>query len=295
LPPGYNGPNTPSYGLTDPTQPPTPDPTMQAGPQVGVLVYLLPYVEQDNVYKLFFTGDEPVPADYLAIANTETSPWWWYSSALQASLSYIPTFMCPQDDPNVSPAAGIGVMLHAYFDPNASTAGMYYGWFSPDTALPETALTANDFGRTNYVGVAGLMGRASQYFANSPYADFAACEGLMCNRSNISLANLSAADGASNTMMFGESLLGAATGPRDYVCTWTGGSALPTYFGFPENTSPDDGGVQWVNFSSLHVGVVNFCFADGSVRSLRRGSDFATFVYLSGWSDGHEVDFSLVE
>ncbi len=91
-------------------------------------------------------------------------------------------------------------------------------------------------------------------------------------------------------MMFGETLNGTATGTRDFVSAWIGVGALPTAFGLPENDT-----VDWGQFSSLHVGVVNFCFADGSVRSLRRGTDFNAFVALSGWRDGQVVDTSLVE
>ena len=79
--------------------------------------------------------------------------------------------------------------------------------------------------------------------------------------------------------------------PRDYVRTWIGGASLATYPGLPENDQ-----VDWYHFSSLHAGVVNFCFADGSVRSLRRNTDFDTFAkYLSGWNDGKAADFTLVE
>jgi prepilin-type N-terminal cleavage/methylation domain-containing protein/prepilin-type processing-associated H-X9-DG protein len=297
LPPGYNGANT-ANGLADPGQPPD-DSNYQLGPGVGVLAYLLPYVEQDNVYKIFFEGPNPVPPDFFSISTTQTAGWWNYSSALDAALSQISTYTCPQDDPNVTPTWGVGMMLHTYYDPAASEAGIRVAYLPPDTGLGGT-LTLNDFGRTNYVGVAGYMGRASKYLSDTDY------EGLMCNRSNLSLTNVSAADGTSNTMMFGECLGGNVVPtpdnilPRDFVFTWIGAGALPTGFGFPENAvRQDDGtfapGVDWPNFSSLHTGVVNFCFADGSVRSLRRGSDPNTFIYLSGWNDGKLADFNLVE
>jgi prepilin-type N-terminal cleavage/methylation domain-containing protein len=292
LPPGYNGADTPMNGLTEPALPPA-DPNFQSAPALGVLAYLLPYVEQDNVYKMFFSGQDPVPPDLFSINTTQTTPWWNYGGALAAALAHVPTYVCPQDDPNVTPSLGVGVLLHTYVDLNTGLANISLGYFAPDTPIGDT-LTLNDLGRSNYVGVAGYFGRVSKYFPPTDY------EGLMCNRSNVTLASLTAADGASNTMMFGETLGGVAVGPRNFVNSWAGAGALPTAYGFPENSVvKDDGtissGVDWVNFSSQHAAIVNFCFGDGSVRSLRRGSDFSTFVYLSGWNDGKLADFSLVE
>ena len=48
---------------------------------------------------------------------------------------------------------------------------------------------------------------------------------------------------------------------------------------------------KWWAFSSQHTGIVNFCFGDGSVRPLRSGMDFSTFVYMSGIQDGIVVTF----
>jgi prepilin-type processing-associated H-X9-DG protein len=284
LPPGYNGANTEANGLVEPAQPPA-DPSSLSGPCMGVLAYLLPYVEQDNVYQMIFSGTDPLPGDFFSINTTSTTPWLFYNGPAQAAFAHIATFVCPQDDPNLTPSTGVTVLLHAFNDPAASDAGMFQLYAlpddGPDIGLP---LPASDLGRTNYLGVSGYLGRASKYFAPPDF------EGIMCNRSNVTLANVSAADGTSNTMMFGESLGGVAVGTRDFVNTWMGAGALATGFGFLDNDQ-----VTWAQFSSLHLGVVNFCFADGSVRPLRRASDFDTFVYMSGWHDGQTVDTSLVE
>jgi prepilin-type N-terminal cleavage/methylation domain-containing protein/prepilin-type processing-associated H-X9-DG protein len=285
LPPGYNGVND-KTGLVQPAFP-----DYIAAPMVGCLVYLLPYMEQDALYQNFFAGPNPVPVDFFSLSTTNTTAWWGYNSALEAGLYTVPTFLCPQDDPNVMPSKGVVVALHNGIDLTAGMVYIEHAYFTPteDLGLPG-GQGANELGRTNYVGVAGYMGKASKYFA-PPYAppptpDY---EGIMCNKSKVSLANIADADGASNTMMFGESL-GSKSVPREYVVTWVGGGAMCTGFGFPDIQDAD-----WDNFSSLHPDIVNFCFADGSVRPLRSGSDFNTFVYLSGWHDGKVPDFNLVE
>jgi prepilin-type N-terminal cleavage/methylation domain-containing protein len=281
LPPGYNGANSAASGLTDPTLPG--DNNRTSAPDVGVLAYLLPYVEQDIVFNSFFQGSDPVPPDFFSITTTDTVPAWNYGSALQAALAHVPTYLCPMDDPNITPTLGVCLIYLVDYNAAANMFEFWSGYLDPQMAISD-GFTINDLGRTNYVGVAGYLGRASKYVSATDY------EGLMCNRSNISLASLSAADGSSNTMMFGESLGGPATGPRTTVNAWIGVGSMPTAWKLPDNSA-----VDWYQFSSLHLDIVNFCFGDGSVRPLRCNCDYYTFIYLSGWNDGKAADISLVE
>src|SRR5438477_12724223 len=49
LPPGYNGANTPTGGLTEIGIPPE-EPNYKWGPGVGVLAFLLPYLEHELIF-----------------------------------------------------------------------------------------------------------------------------------------------------------------------------------------------------------------------------------------------------
>jgi prepilin-type processing-associated H-X9-DG protein len=69
-------------------------------------------------------------------------------------------------------------------------------------------------------------------------------------------------DGTSNTLLFGEGLGGNVNGAP---WSWIGVGAIGTYLGF---RAEDKLGLG--DFSSRHPAVVQFCFADGSVRGLRR-------------------------
>src|SRR5262249_51374152 len=136
---------------------------------------------------------------------------------------------------------------------------------------------ANDMGgaplgRTNYVAVAGARG----YALDDGWGDyngvgrfFDRWVGVAYNRSKITLGNVSTGDGTSNTLILGEAL-GGNSFNRDFAFSWMGCGALLTLWGMPQSTDP--GAEGWFNFSSRHSGVVQFCFADGSVRSLKRGS-----------------------
>ncbi len=125
LPPGYNGPvtNYPYGAFLEPSSPPQ-NPNYWQAPHVAVMAYLLPYIEQENVYRLFFNGNDPVPADYFSLTTTDTNAWPNYSSALQAALTHIPTFLCPQDDPNVIPTEGVGWLLHTSANLNVGLVDM---------------------------------------------------------------------------------------------------------------------------------------------------------------------------
>ena len=76
------------------SSPPAAGPSGYPGQFVGVLPYLLPYVEQGNLYQSMMQG---VPADYLG-ATAVYSPWWANGSTWTAAKTRVPTFLCPSDN-----------------------------------------------------------------------------------------------------------------------------------------------------------------------------------------------------
>jgi prepilin-type processing-associated H-X9-DG protein len=122
-------------------------------------------------------------------------------------------------------------------------------------------------------------------------------------------------DGSSNTMAFGEytgehngtySASGYPSGSREFVFSWMGGGFLTTRWGLAPvyGPSPDPtfghgwtgGGTDytWRMFSSRHTGIVNFAWADGSVRPVSKSCDYNTFVYASGINDGKVYDLGAL-
>jgi prepilin-type N-terminal cleavage/methylation domain-containing protein len=242
LPPGYLGPipNEQDYGGNrDNIQ------------HVGLLVYLLPYLEQDNLHaniKTEFNVRLLGPAWYLDAGN-----WAVAQTRLRA-------FMCPSDDLYADTADGVAEAYHQFnyagpIIPNADDNT----WID-FVLLPPSNPTS--LGRTNYVGVAGLAGRGtSQYWSRY--------EGIFTNRSENSLGRIP--DGTSNTLMLGELTGGRLNGQRWVDATWMGVGAVTTWGGLPRkgawNYFPGD-------FSSQHTGAVLFCFADGSVRAVKSGDSW---------------------
>jgi prepilin-type N-terminal cleavage/methylation domain-containing protein len=285
LPPGWLGtsPQLDAYA-SQPYGPGTPD-YGWPGQFVGVLVYLLPYVEQNNVATQMMAG---MPLNYLNL-NANYNPWWTWNGTWAAAQNRIKSFVCPADDP-YSNTVGTILSNHLML---LNGGNFFQGqhWIALNDG-------GQGLGRANYVGVAGNAGTVTGY------TQFA---GVFTNRSSVSLVQVSSADGTSNTLMFGDYLGDADAGTRQFAMSWMGAGAFCTHFGLPTGPSPQNttGATYGVNndgidcFGSKHTGVVQFCYADGSVHALLKGptpfsTAYANYVWASGWQDGQVVDFSLI-
>ncbi len=260
LPPGYLGPipNERYYGGDQ-----------DRFQHAGLLVYLLPYLDQENVYRQLEIDLNP----------TRLAPA-WYTNPTNWALAQtrIKPFECPSDN-----VAG-DTSLHG-----TVVAFHFFNWFAP--IIPNTddntdwdgifldPSNPTVLGRTNYLGCGGLAGRgASQYW--SKY------EGVFTNRSQNALGR-SITDGTSNTLMLGENTGGRKNGRRGGLASWMGTGAIPTWGGLPRDGQDPAPGII---FDSKHPGVVQFCFADGSVHSLRKGGsyiDYDNWDLANLWPDSY--------
>jgi prepilin-type N-terminal cleavage/methylation domain-containing protein len=236
---------------------------------VGVLVYLLPYVEQDNTYRLLL---QDLPSDYLN-PSAVYPPWWTSPSAFVAARTRIKTYLCPSDDPYTN-TFQTDILTHTFR--TAQGFDLFVGGFGVNEG-------GAGLGRTSYVGVAGYGGQINNWGLDL-YA------GVFCNRSSVSLTQLTACDGASNTLIFGEWLDDFVSGPRRFAPAWIGAGSLPTAYG---TASTGDTGP--FEFNSKHVSMIQFCMGDGSVRGIRKGiapgtTAYNNYVAASGWHDGVVVD-----
>jgi prepilin-type N-terminal cleavage/methylation domain-containing protein/prepilin-type processing-associated H-X9-DG protein len=302
LPPGYLGPKPiQDLGTTN-----LPDRFQD----VGVLVYLLPYLEANNIYnQLKVTLDKNVyllkpgsPAGTVNPALGFSDPFYAFRGTSVADLrdwdlaaSQIRTFMCPSDptvgdDPAGTGVAPNGVGFSTWGGPNGSAdpaSGVSITvWYFPGPVQDATSTGYHPKGHTNYTGVAGALGSAAWVASADPNTcpgDFPSTggvnlklyEGIFTNRSSTKVGSIP--DGTSNTLMFGETLGGfdsTSLSTRALAMAWFGVGALGTKFGIGQPGLPSGNslpGATWSTFASRHTGGAQFCFADGSVRMLKFG------------------------
>jgi prepilin-type N-terminal cleavage/methylation domain-containing protein/prepilin-type processing-associated H-X9-DG protein len=243
--------------------------------EAGVLVYLLPFVEQQSAfanfqfrpgsYALYYQD----PLNRPASTGSATVP---RPPNLYGCEPTIPVYLCP-----AAPAVTVTAMLAVSY----GTGGLDYRSGAPVGHTFSSCPGCNMMGRSNYLGMGGYYGPAA-------VGNFA--RGIFTYNRTVSINKIT--DGTSNTIAFAE-----YTGGN---IVWGGSGGIPdgmsggswscgfNYSGFggpaPQGSQT---GSAWAYFASDHTGyIVNVAYADGSVRSITPGIDFSTWVYLTGYDDG---------
>jgi prepilin-type N-terminal cleavage/methylation domain-containing protein/prepilin-type processing-associated H-X9-DG protein len=253
------------------------------GPMTGPLGFILPYVEQTNLYNQF-------PSIYFSLTSN-AAPWCYATppyttdgnstGPLPGSQVQIKMYLCPSDDPSVVGQASDGPF--DFYMPGDDCSGNFNARsMCGDYFYPLTGTFApREPGKGNYAGCAGGLGGyladASTGYYLYPGIYYPVQTGGKPNPPT-TLAAIS--DGTSNTLAFGETLGGNGV-TRDFTMVWLGANAMPVAWGLqsPQNS-------QWYTYSSFHSGTVNFAFADGSVKGLSTSISSLTLRLLGGKADG---------
>ncbi len=233
---------------------------------VSMLAFILPFMEQDKVFRLFQFVDGGSP-DAPLMANAH-----WFNFPIAnrvnnrlAGAYRFEMYTCPSDDLRDSTITQITYYGEEMTHFSNLNFPWFNGYFSP----------THNLGRTNYLGVAGSSGEGT----NRVLSQFV---GVFGNRSKLTLGQLTVQDGTSNTLMIGECLGGSPIGPRDRTLSWVGMGCMGVYWGLIKGNeapppTPIDGStggpvLSWRRFGSRHPNAVQFAFADGSIRTLRHGA-----------------------
>jgi prepilin-type N-terminal cleavage/methylation domain-containing protein/prepilin-type processing-associated H-X9-DG protein len=235
------------------------------------IVYSLPFMEQDALYKLAAGGNYETTA---YSANT--------LRGLPAALAARPKFLrCPSDD----------------YNPNEALSN-YAGSLGPQCLDGGCGDNPNQTFCNSLPGIPGSPDHGNDFSA-------AGIRGLY-NRLGVKIPLVTIRDGTSNTIMIGEVL--PRYHDHYFNGSWmhfNGGAAhhgtiVPINMRVSEqirtgSCTVDNGlrrdrnwNVSW-GFKSNHSGGANFVFADGSVKFLNQSIDHRTYQYLGGRNDGQPV------
>jgi len=268
-------------------------PAPYRGPYVGCLAYLLPYIDQDPVYK-------QIPRELFRLNTTAGA--WAYSSGpfdfentdLPTSLvngtgkgypevanTVINTYLCPADNMGSNSAPKLHVIDGVGFNRLAPSG---YSW-SYDWVY-NVPNYGRELGRSNYLGVAGGFGIVDP--ADSSHAALKPFKGIYYANSRTRSHDIS--DGAAYTLAFGEYLGGLhKDGTREVELSWMGSGCFVTRWGLaPVWGLTGNDYSRWM-FQSNHGGIVNFAFADGHVSGINRTMDYWVYIAASGIADGKPV------
>ena len=263
----------------------------------GPLVHMLPYVEQDNQFKLWRFRPE------TALANVAPTSYWAdpvnrpgttgnptppRPPAVYATEGRIKTFLCPS---GVTPETTVGVwMAHDY------RGGSYT--VTPQAPAQQGSVRSGQpgvatMGRSNYMASAGDY-RPNILVRNSNPQVGTRCSGIFMANTKLTLTAIS--DGTSNTIMFAESTGGFLAADNGWTMeAWSGAMWWSAFGTCPQaggngncDASPQGRGKGWAVPSSFHTGdVCQVAMGDGSVRGLKIGQiDFLSMDYLAGVADG---------
>jgi prepilin-type N-terminal cleavage/methylation domain-containing protein/prepilin-type processing-associated H-X9-DG protein len=281
------------------------------GDKGGWQVYVLPYMEQDNLYKLIpsltfydFTSNNPLNDSILAATNPAiVNP-----PVLPKKLPYA---RCPSDAsyPNANASNYVGSMGPACVaSPCGYAPFLQYCYGGPGWGY---------VGECQANGPADGQGCAS----NGSYGSANQLLGMFCrtayiprtNDKGITVNMASVTDGLSNTLMVGECIIEwhdhlthqstdwnggtgwAQSNGGNYHCSTTVPINYPTDVNDDNNwcSPPDRAYHNWNlswGFKSRHSGGANFLFGDGHVAFLSQGIDMKTYQLLGCKNDGQTVN-----
>jgi len=228
------------------------------------LSMILPYIEQDNLYRANGTLSISTP---LSTTATPPPPNPTFAQNIAVYGTQIKSFLCPSDNSSAQARTD-----------RANTGGYACGM-------------------TNYRGVSGSNWAWGSYTNTGPSGNsngLDAGDGMFYRADDARRLRLEQmSDGTSNILMIGEDIPGI-----NQHCGWpnsnyaNGTCSIPLNNGMvagqPGFNNPGD----WPNvysFRSRHPQGANFAFADGSVRYIQQSINLATYRALATHSGGEAV------
>jgi prepilin-type N-terminal cleavage/methylation domain-containing protein/prepilin-type processing-associated H-X9-DG protein len=228
------------------------------------IVFILPQMEQDNIYRLYSFAQA-----YNSTAN----------GLIGANV--IPTLFCPS-----------GPDAKTRLDPNTnlttSVSTHYYGIMGPGGL---TNPTANVIGGTTYNYTIGNANSNGAWSAHGMLSQYRETAGSVSTNRTVKLTDV--ADGLTNTLMLGERSVNFAPGSttndyRSWLRGNSGGSGATKNITYPINSTWYNGSNNFndISMGSNHSGGCNFALGDGSVRFINQSLDITIYKACASMNSG---------
>ena len=227
------------------------------------IVFILPYIEQDNLYRQYRFD--------LAYNSVENGIF---------GNNVVPAIYCPS-----------GPAPKKYLDPNTNVnnnpSTHYYGVMGPGYPTNPTPNVYQGLTFNYTVGNAGSNGSWSAHGMLSQYRDTA---GSVSTQRLVKLADVT--DGLTNTLMLGEMSMTLPSGQTNQYRTWirgnSGGAGACKSVFYPIGSTFYNGSNNFnaISFGSNHASGCNFALGDGSVRFVRKTMDIALYMAIASIDQG---------
>ena len=254
-------------------------------PGLGVLPQLLPYIEQDNLYKnadiAFGFADHNVTSATVGSRKANAMPWFdGRTPSVPTTDPYVlaqtrmPMFECPSD-----PQIGNDYQLF-----RTPFCGGQFIWYGGGNTYDD------NWKPTNYVGSGGMIAAPTTCTINGNDIDgdgvadtlnSANMTGVFSySRVKVNMRDIT--DGTSNTMLFGE-----ATGGNMSNLSWMGANQMVSWFVYRYTNQQNSLAAH--TFSSFHTGGFQIALADGSARFVSQNVDRWTINKVAAMADGRVI------
>ena len=276
FPPATQRNDTTTISSRGPAVRPRPQNTNGDAQKIAWGVFILPFLEQNNLESNFKSGTANWQNDWTLALNPD--------GVTLVATEVIPAFLCPSDN---SPEG----------DKNAC--------YTPDLAEDQL------FGRANYIAIAG----AKNSFNDCSETEFQALWGILGTNSRTGFGNITDGSSNTALLGERSSITYFDLNPNgdlrpNYGAIWAGRDGsngdYSSKVGFSTNKSfsadyatagvTGDNAANWsINGfdsprgigSSYHPGTANFVFADGSAHAVDENLNITTLMNLAAMSDGN--------
>jgi prepilin-type N-terminal cleavage/methylation domain-containing protein/prepilin-type processing-associated H-X9-DG protein len=228
------------------------------------LVFILPGVEQNNLYKKYNFTQAYNSSNNLAVGNIAVT-----------------TYHCPSGADLTSGNSGEG------------TAGLrnqtthYYGVMGPSSRANPSTNSLN--GRT-YSYVVGSPTGNDAYATDGILGQYQDASGSVTTGHHVRLTDIT--DGTSSTLMVGEMSMQLPSGVPNAYRSWVrgqnGGCGTTKNVTYPINSTfyNNSNNFDDISFGSNHTGGCNFALADGSVRFINQNINMNIYKAIASIKSG---------